>query len=50
MIKTTPMGVGTPDDIARVVAFLCSDDARFISGEVVNVDGSWMATRYLTPL
>ena len=47
MIETTPLGIGMPDDIAGVVAFLCSDDARFMAGEVVNVDGGWMATRYL---
>src|ERR1700728_217531 len=28
-----------PDDIARVVAFLASDDARWITGEIVHVDG-----------
>jgi NAD(P)-dependent dehydrogenase (short-subunit alcohol dehydrogenase family) len=47
MIDPTPLGVGAPDDIAGVVAFLCSDDARFIAGEVIVVDGGWMATRYL---
>jgi NAD(P)-dependent dehydrogenase (short-subunit alcohol dehydrogenase family) len=28
-----------PDDIARVVAFLASDDARWITGETVKADG-----------
>ena len=32
-------GMGEPDDIARVVAFLLSDDAAYITGQVVNVDG-----------
>jgi len=46
MIKNTPMGVGKPDDIAGVVAFLLSDDARYINGQVIPVDGGWLATRY----
>ncbi len=49
MIETTPLGIGQPDDIAGAVAFLCSDDARFIAGEVLTVDGGWMAARYLPP-
>jgi 3-oxoacyl-[acyl-carrier protein] reductase len=31
--------VAQPDDIATVVAFLASDDARWITGATVNVDG-----------
>lgn len=35
-----PLGrVGAPEDIARAVAFLCSDDASFITGAVLTVDG-----------
>ena len=48
MIEATPVPYnGTPDDVAGVVAFLCSDDARFVAGEVITVDGGWLATRYL---
>jgi NAD(P)-dependent dehydrogenase (short-subunit alcohol dehydrogenase family) len=50
MIETTPMGIGTPEDVAGVAAFLCSDDARFIAGQVIAVDGGWMAARYLPAL
>lgn len=31
--------LGTPDDVARVVAFLCSDAANYITGQVINIDG-----------
>jgi NAD(P)-dependent dehydrogenase (short-subunit alcohol dehydrogenase family) len=34
---------GAPEHIADVAAFLCSDDARFITGETVKVDGGLLA-------
>jgi len=34
---------GTPNDIASAAVFLCSDDARFISGEALVVDGALIA-------
>jgi NAD(P)-dependent dehydrogenase (short-subunit alcohol dehydrogenase family) len=34
---------GTPDDIARAVAFLCSDDASFINGCDLRVDGGFIS-------
>ena len=36
--------VGTPDDIAKVVAFLCSDDAAWICGQTLTVDGGLSLT------
>jgi NAD(P)-dependent dehydrogenase (short-subunit alcohol dehydrogenase family) len=38
--RTTPLGrIGAPEDIADVVVFLCSDLARFITGQNLVVDG-----------
>lgn len=34
---------GTPDEIAEPVAFLCSDMARFVHGEILAADGGWLA-------
>lgn len=40
MLANTPLGrFGRPEDIAGAVRFLCSDDASFITGEVLLVDG-----------
>jgi len=40
MVASTPKGrMGTPEDIAKVIAFLCSDDAEWIVGQTVVVDG-----------
>jgi 3-oxoacyl-[acyl-carrier protein] reductase len=40
MLDNTPLGrLGDPEDVAGAVRFLCSDEAAFITGEVLLVDG-----------
>jgi 3-oxoacyl-[acyl-carrier protein] reductase len=40
MLGLTPLGrFGDPEDVARAVRFLCSDEASFITGEVLVVSG-----------
>jgi 3-oxoacyl-[acyl-carrier protein] reductase len=40
LLKQTPLGrFGSPEDVAGAVAFLASDDAAFITGHVLTVDG-----------
>jgi 3-oxoacyl-[acyl-carrier protein] reductase len=40
ILGNTPLGrLGTPEDVAGAVRFLCSDEAGFVTGEVLLVDG-----------
>ena len=44
MTRNVALGrVGTPEDIAKVVTFLASDDAAYITGEAIVIDGGLMA-------
>jgi NAD(P)-dependent dehydrogenase (short-subunit alcohol dehydrogenase family) len=47
--QTALRRLGEPDDIAPVVLFLASDASRYMTGEVLSVDGGMRATRNLHP-
>ena len=39
-IASVPLGrLGTSEEVAAVVLFLCSERASFVTGEIINVDG-----------
>ncbi|OBI09123.1 oxidoreductase [Mycobacterium sp. E2462] len=42
--------LGTVDDVASTVAFLCSPGGAFINGQTIVVDGGWSTTKYLSEL
>jgi 2-hydroxycyclohexanecarboxyl-CoA dehydrogenase len=39
--RTPVRRAGTPEDIAAACAFLCSDDAGYITGQLIGVNGGW---------
>jgi NAD(P)-dependent dehydrogenase (short-subunit alcohol dehydrogenase family) len=42
LVKTIPLGrkFGEPDDISEAIIFLASDKAKYISGEILDVNGA----------
>jgi NAD(P)-dependent dehydrogenase (short-subunit alcohol dehydrogenase family) len=45
VLPQTPAGrVGRPEDVAAVTAFLCSEDADFIRGQTLLVDGGLLSS------
>lgn len=40
--------LGTVEDVVATIAFLVSDEAAFINGQILAVDGGWSSTKYLS--
>ncbi|WP_421729573.1 SDR family NAD(P)-dependent oxidoreductase [Brevundimonas sp.] len=48
-VEMTPhTRLGTVEDVASTVAFLCSPGGSFINGQTIAVDGGWSSTKYLS--
>jgi glucose 1-dehydrogenase len=43
LLDRTPLGrIGRPSDVANAVAFLASDEASWVTGTTIHVDGGWL--------
>ena len=51
ILSRTPMGrCGEPEEVASIAAFLASDDASYMTGQTIYVDGGRMALNYTVPV
>ena len=49
-VETTPYPrLAEAEDIAAMIAFLCSPGGEMVNGQSIVVDGGWTKTKYLSP-
>lgn len=49
-VETTPYPrLANPEDVAAVIAFLCSPGGEMVNAQSIVVDGGWTGTKYLSP-
>ena len=51
ILSRTPLGrTGEPEEVAKLVLFFASDDASYITGQCVYIDGGRLALNYTVPV
>jgi len=51
ILSRTPLGrCGKPEEVAAIAAFLASDDASYMTGQTMYVDGGRLALNYTVPV
>lgn len=51
ILSRTPIGrCGTPEEVASIVSFLCSDDSSYIVGQTIYADGGRLVLNYTVPV
>jgi NAD(P)-dependent dehydrogenase (short-subunit alcohol dehydrogenase family) len=50
-VSRTPLGrCGEPSEVAKAVLFLVSDDASYMTGQILYLDGGRLALNYTVPV
>jgi NAD(P)-dependent dehydrogenase (short-subunit alcohol dehydrogenase family) len=42
--RTSSNRYGQPEEVARAATWLCSEEASYVNGSVLSVDGGWLAS------